>query len=164
MSAGVSDAIDRLQEELDELQAYHVRRRGLDDTSRRKGHDFERECATALTRATGLPHHRTLIETRDGNQGDLCSPFPLAIQCKVGKNPPIYPAIDQAVAAAREGQVPVALIRRNATAGRPKADSVVMRQADWCEWLRLMVSTGAMCPVRDQESSGGTPQFIGRGG
>lgn len=99
--------------------------------SRTKGHNFEREMAQAINAAIpGAQAKRCLIETQQGNQGDLVSTLALAVQCKVGAVPPIYPAIDQAIAAARPGELPVALIRRNARGGK-KYDLAVLRIADF---------------------------------
>jgi hypothetical protein len=137
-------------------------------TSRRKGHAFERECANALTLATGVTHQRTLTETRDGNQGDLTSALPLAYQCKVGACPPIYDAITEAIAVAGSVRVPVALIRRNAKPGRPKVDLVVMRMEDWCEWLRVLVAdqslakSGPVSSIPNTSQSASSSSMDGR--
>lgn len=94
--------------------------------SRDKGAAFEREVAKLHTEALGVPCKRNLEEVRSGNRGDIVVPgVPLSIQCKVGVRPPIYEALDEAVAAAREGDVPVAIIRRNRGRG-PRQDIAVM--------------------------------------
>ncbi len=66
--------------------------------------------------------------------------LPLYIQAKVGVTPPIYPAMEQAVAAMgdRKG-LPVALIRRNAGKGRGKKhDLAVLRLSDFYAILAEM--------------------------
>lgn len=100
--------------------------------SRTKGHAFEREMATSLNAAVpAAKAKRCLIETQQGNQGDLVTTLPLSIQCKVGAVPPIYPAIDQAVAAAKPGDLPVALIRRNARGGKKYDLAVIPLEHFW---------------------------------
>jgi hypothetical protein len=105
--------------------------------ARRKGHDFERECAELLRQLPGVSAERNLSETRDGNTGDLITSLPLAIQCKVGANPPLWTGLEEAIAdAGRTGRTPVLMARRNRAPGREKRDVVVMRTADWLELVR----------------------------
>lgn len=106
--------------------------------SRNKGMGWERECAHALSTAIGDRVERSLEETRSGNSGDLVLPeqIPLTVQCKVGHRPPIYRAMAQAVAAAPQNHVPVAIIRRNGAGRRPPDDLVVMRFSDFLDWVQ----------------------------
>lgn len=115
--------------------------------SRTKGHNFEREIAERLRQIPGVTAKRCLIETQQGNQGDIITNLSLSIQCKVGAVPPIYPAIDQAVEAARPGQIPVAVIRRNARAGK-KYDLVVLRLEDF---LTTFAPTLTPAPVEQHD-------------
>ena len=51
--------------------------------SRTKGVAFERSVAKDMTKASGRTYRRVLIETRDGNSGDVraddeCDPIPVA--------------------------------------------------------------------------------------
>lgn len=99
--------------------------------SRAKGAAFEREIANLINaRIPGAKAKRCLVETQQGNVGDIVNEIGLAIQCKVGAVPPIYPAIDQAVAARKAGETPVAIIRRNARGGK-KYDLAVLRLDDF---------------------------------
>lgn len=110
--------------------------------SRAKGASFERETANRLEMIDpSVKARRCLIETQQGNQGDIVTTLPLAIQCKVGAVPPIYDAIDQAVEAARGRAdiLPVAIIRRNATGTRARHDLTVLRTDDFLRLLRLVV-------------------------
>lgn len=114
--------------------------------SRAKGHTWERECARALTEAVGQECKRNLSETREGNLGDIQMPeaFGVAVQCKVGDNPPIYAAVEEAVEAqlkhghGNSRRISVALIRRNAKPGRKRADLAVLPVDDFyaiLDWL-----------------------------
>lgn len=104
--------------------------------SRNKGAAFEREVANLLETIPGVRAKRCLVETREGNVGDIETNLPYVIQCKVGAVPPIYPAVDQAVAAAGStGKTPVAIIRRNQTARTQRYDLAVLRIEDF---LRLV--------------------------
>ncbi len=110
--------------------------------SRAKGHQFERDCCKMLTDATGIEHKRVLIETREGNSGDIDSGATgrFQYQCKVGANPPIYDAVRQAEMVAGGCELPVALIRRNAAPGRRRSDLAVMPL--WV-YLRLLEDRAA---------------------
>jgi len=78
---------------------------------------------------------RVLVETREGNSGDVRSPsVPLVVQCKVGERPPIYDAVTEAVEASYRDEVPVAIIKRNADGPRPKVELAVFRLED-AIWL-----------------------------
>lgn len=111
--------------------------------SRRKGANFEREVSVALRQlAPSVRAERCLVETREGNSGDILTNLPLAIQCKVGANPPIYAAIDQAIEVARSEQIPIAVIRRNASARNRKYDLVVLPTEEFLHILRLLLRSG----------------------
>lgn len=102
-----------------------------------KGIAFERECAELLRAIPGATAERNLTETRDGNTGDIVNNLDLAIQCKCGALPPIWSGLEEAIADGEaKGRVPVLMARRNRATGRPKADVVVMRTADWLELVR----------------------------
>lgn len=106
--------------------------------SRAKGAAFEREMANAMTKATGLDFKRVLVETREGNSGDVEGPLNISVQCKVGEMPPIYAAVEQACEAAKPGDIRVALVRRNAAPGRRKADLAVLPLEDFFVLLRYL--------------------------
>jgi len=78
--------------------------------------------------AIGIDAKRNLEEVRSGNSGDLVLPddVPFSVQCKVGKRPPIYRALREAVEAAEDGETPVAIIRRNGSGSRPPDDLAVL--------------------------------------
>lgn len=119
------------------LVTRHNPSRRVGKRSRRKGHDFERECAELLRGIPGATAERSLTETRDGNTGDLVNNLGLAIQCKVGALPPIWTGLEEAIADGEsKGRVPVLMARRNRAGARAKADVVVMRTADWLDLLR----------------------------
>ena len=73
---------------------------------RRKGHNWERECARLLSTAQGVSYQRVLTETRDGNSGDV-----------------------RATDGEAMGEVPVAMLHRT---GRT-AKVVVMNMDDFLE-------------------------------
>ncbi len=88
-----------------------------------------------LEEATGVECVRCLAEARDGNVGDLTTELPIVVQCKVGKRPSVWRALEEAVEAADEGSLPVAVVRRNSPGGRPAEDLAVLDLADF---LRLL--------------------------
>lgn len=95
--------------------------------SRTKGHNFEREVAALINAFNpGARAKRVLIETREGNSGDVENALGWCVQCKVGAQPPIYDAVREAQEAAREDDIPMAFIRRNAAPSRGKAEFVVI--------------------------------------
>ena len=105
--------------------------------SRTKGHAFEREVANRLNEAFRFDEDHTgrfkrvLIETREGNSGDVRSRVvPLVVQCKVGERPPVYDAVDEAVEATIEGMLPFAAIRRNRRGPRPMKELGIFRLED----------------------------------
>jgi len=81
--------------------------------------------------AIGIDAKRNLEEVRSGNSGDLVLPDDVSfcVQCKVGKRPPIYRAVREAVEAAEEGEspeVPVAIIWRDGSGSRSPDDLAVI--------------------------------------
>lgn len=96
--------------------------------SRRKGAAFERGVARMLSDAIGAPCMRNLEEVRSGNSGDILLPshVPYSVQCKVGAAPPVWRAIVEARAAAKPGQVPLAIVRRNGAGSRPAEDLALL--------------------------------------
>ena len=109
----------------------------------RKGKAFEREVAR-LFRDAGIPAERNLEEVRGGNLGDIVLPkdTPLTIQCKVGRQPPVYGALKEAEEAAPPGHFPVALVRRNGAGSRPSDDVAVLRLEDFIELVGLLRLAG----------------------
>ena len=110
--------------------------------SRRKGHRFELEVAALLTKATGLEHKRRLTEVREGNQGDIETPLPLTVQCKVGARPNPAQALREAQQAAPKGHHPVAITRTNGAGKRPPTDTVTLPLEDFLEMLELLTRHG----------------------
>jgi len=102
--------------------------------SRRKGAEWEREVARDLEAATGVRCERNLTECRTGNAGDVVTDLPLSVQAKVGARPPIYEALREAVEAAKQGEIPVAVVKRNG-AGQRKADRLAVLA--WDDFLKL---------------------------
>ena len=84
---------------------------------RRKGHDFERSVATAFrsiypgAKRCAQAHHRQSKSHGESVPDVEAGPFD--IECKVGKNPPVRPAYEQAVRDSRPGQIPIAIVRKN---------------------------------------------------
>lgn len=76
--------------------------------SRTKGHNFEREVARLLTEATGDEYKRVLVETREGNSGDV---------------------------ACEDADTPVAIVRRHNGGNRTPDDVVVLRLVDFLSIL-----------------------------
>lgn len=69
--------------------------------SRTKGAAFECRVARWLTKLTGALHRRVLVETQQGNMGDVdCAEIAWVFQCKIGKRPPIWKAVAEAEEAA----------------------------------------------------------------
>lgn len=97
----------------------------------RLGKRWEREVARSLTEATGVEHKRVLRESRDGNSGDVRSER-VVYQCKAGKRPDIYGALEEAEAAATDSELPVAAIHRTHRGGEKMA---VLRWDDWVDVL-----------------------------
>lgn len=106
--------------------------------SRDKGARFEREIANMFVE-WGIRARRNLEEVRSGNRGDL--EFPdgegLAVQLKVGENPSVWKAIQEAVEAAGPDDLPIAIVRRNQRGSRPKQDIAVLRLEDLLDLIAL---------------------------
>lgn len=120
-------------------------------SQRRKGHDFERLVARLHTEH-GIPAQRALSECRDGNTGDLVFPegHRLTVQAKCGAAPNVWQALREAVEAAPEGHLPVAIVRRNGAGSRPPEDLAVLRLADLLPRLRVLLA-----PQAHEEAPGG---------
>lgn len=111
--------------------------------SRTKGLAFEREIARRFSIAGRTKVERELHEVRDGNLGDLRSDLPLSIQCKVGTNPSVWKAVDEAEYAAKgEGLYAIAVVRRNRSQGRKKQDLVCMSLRDFEDILSELRARG----------------------
>lgn len=110
--------------------------------SRDKGAAWERKVANDLTRATGVKCRRNLIETQQGNQGDIATPLPMSVQCKVGVTPPVWSAMDQAVASADTGHVPVAILKKNGSRGTPPMEVAVLPVENFYELLTMWTALG----------------------
>jgi hypothetical protein len=63
-------------------------------TSRRKGHDFEREIVNALKDV--FPDAKRNLEYQEGQGVDIANTGEFSIQCKVGKSFRIEPALHEA--------------------------------------------------------------------
>jgi hypothetical protein len=105
--------------------------------SRTKGHSWERTVANRLTEISGRECKRCLIETREGNSGDVHGDIPLAVQCKVGIRPNPIAALEEAMEVAGVHEMPVAIIRRNQGNGQKKRDVAVIPLDDFYYLLDL---------------------------
>lgn len=99
--------------------------------SRNKGASWEREVSNRFTAVTGEPFKRNLTETREGNAGDVVSALPIAIQCKVGARPPVWDALKEAQDVAMEGDLAVAVCKKNGSRHNPPEEIVAMSLADF---------------------------------
>ncbi len=97
---------------------------------RNKGAAWERTVANRLTAATGVTCRRQLIETQQGNCGDIATELPISVQCKVGVTPPVWSALQEAVAVAKPGHLPVAILKKNGDRGTPPMEVAVIRLED----------------------------------
>lgn len=77
-------------------------------TSRRKGHNFEREVAIMLR--PYYPDAKRQLEYQEGLGYDLQGTGDLSIQCKKGSSFKIEKALEQAVV---KNKIPVAITRRD---------------------------------------------------
>lgn len=111
-------------------------------TSRRRGHDWEREVARTLSDMDHIEAERILEEPRDGLVGDIRINLPLSIQCKAGKRPRIYDAVSEAKEAGDPGEHPVAAVKRSNGPG-VKADRLaVLPWEDFQEIVALLRRMG----------------------
>lgn len=115
--------------------------------SREKGRAFEREMAARFRTIPGVEAQVELRETQQGNLGDLRLNLPLAVQCKVGIQPPVYEALREAQAVSQRGLC-VALIRKNQGKGSPKADLAVLPLDQYFQILRLLHMNGLLRALR----------------
>jgi len=106
--------------------------------SRNKGAQFEREVAKMFEEATGKDCHRCLIETQQGNKGDIATEAPYTIQCKVGQRPNPLKAYQEAKDAAPEGDLPVAVIKKNGAGRRPATLVAVVDLEDFLDMVRKL--------------------------
>lgn len=119
--------------------------------SRTKGHDWEREVANRLTQATGVECKRCLVETREGNSGDIQTQLPLAVQCKVGQRPNPIAAYEEALEAAEIAEEAVAVIKRNQGPGGKKREVAVI---SFEYFLRLLEMEHGKHQADDPEGAG----------
>jgi len=80
--------------------------------SRDKGAKAEREAAS-LWRLAGFPARRRLSQYQERCGADLEGTDPYLVQVKVGKNPNVWEALEEAVKEAKDGQIPVAMIKKD---------------------------------------------------
>lgn len=106
--------------------------------SRRKGVAFERAIARELTEWTGEAHKRVLVESRDGNSGDVKSRMPFTYQCKCGARPNVFAAVKEAEHAAGS-DFAVAVVHRT---GRGGERIVALPWSDWLELVARMAREG----------------------
>lgn len=100
--------------------------------SRNKGAAWEREVASRMTEATGVECKRCLIETREGNSGDITTELPYSVQCKVGQRPNPIAALEEARESAIPGEeMPVAIIKRNQHGKEPMREVAVIDFEDF---------------------------------
>jgi hypothetical protein len=104
--------------------------------SRDKGAAWERQVAKDMTEATGFDCRRCLIETQQGNKGDIASDAPYSVQCKVGQRPNVYKALDEAVEAAEDGDLAVAIIKKNGGGGKPPQEFAAIPLDDFYRIVR----------------------------
>ena len=100
--------------------------------SRTKGHAWEREVAGMLRHAGDPSAARNLEEVRYGNSGDIiCDRFPLIVQCKTGKRPPIYTGLAEAIEASKgTGKIPMLVAHRDAPKPFTDADNLAVFRLD----------------------------------
>ncbi len=80
----------------------------LGKTSRRKGHNFEREIAKLLRQY--YPSAKRQLEYQDGVGFDIAETGDLSVQCKVGKSFKIEKALKEAV---RDNKIPLAITKKD---------------------------------------------------
>jgi hypothetical protein len=80
----------------------------LGKTSRRKGHNFEREIAKLLRQY--YPNAKRQLEYQDGVGFDIAETGDLSVQCKVGKSFKIEKALKEAV---RDNKIPLAITKKD---------------------------------------------------
>lgn len=106
-------------------------------SSRRKGHDFEREMVHRFREVFGDEDVRRGLQSRSGEEvPDVEAPC-FWIECKRGSRTNPKAALQQAMAAAGKGRMPLAVCRDD------RSDTVVMMLLDdflevVSEWWRLV--------------------------
>lgn len=89
-----------------------------------RGAPWELEVCKGFRRL-GVDADRNLVQAREGGV-DVALDLPLAIECKDQKAPRIVAALEQATAAARQGEVPIAFIRIKQGRGTPAKKIAVL--------------------------------------
>ena len=99
-----------------------------------------------MLRHAGDPSaQRNLEEVRTGNSGDIiCDRFPLIIQCKTGKRPPLYTGLAEAVEASRgTRKMPMLAAHRDAAKPFMGADeTATFRLGDVIDLFRELKEIG----------------------
>lgn len=107
-------------------------------SQRRKGHNFERHVAGLLRAEFPALKIARGWQSRGGGKEEPDVVFPgLHIECKRGKLPSPRKALAQALDDARDGALPVAVVKDDR-----KEAFVVMRLDDWLPMLRSWVFDG----------------------
>jgi hypothetical protein len=119
-------------------------------SQREKGKRGEREIASRI-RAV-LPEHAGAIrrgwQSRSGSDDpDVVLPdwLPMWIESKLGAAPRIEAALRQAIDAAPQGMMPVAITRRD------RCDAIVTMRID--DWLAMLVAYVATLPVPETQAA-----------
>jgi hypothetical protein len=105
---GIEKSLKQMEGELMVSGAYN----------RKKGHDFERECAKQFREVMPDTTIKRGIQTRGGAEDkvpDIIMPV-FAPECKRTKQPNIRKAYEQAVEACPKGKIPCAITRANGQA------------------------------------------------
>ena len=82
---------------------------------REKGKRWEREVASRFREAMPGTHVKRGWQTRSGEDAPDVDCPPFWIECKVGKAPPVLPALEQAERDAPRGRVPIGVVKRDRT-------------------------------------------------
>lgn len=110
--------------------------------SQRRGKAGERTVAGDLSELDHIEAERILEEPRDGLVGDVRVNVPVSLQCKAGKRPRIYDALEEAKEAAGPGEHPVAAVKRMNGRGRKADRMAVLPWSDFLEMVALLRSMG----------------------
>lgn len=85
----------------------------MGSSQRTKGHNWEREVANRFKQIMPGADVRRGIQARTGGETcDVETPV-FHVECKVGKKPNIPKALDQAISEARNGKVPIAIVKKD---------------------------------------------------
>lgn len=98
--------------------------------SRNRGAEYEREVCAQLAKALGCKITRNLGQARDG--GDDITIGVFRVECKRRKALSVYEFVDQVVAAAKPGEVPLVIARADR-----RESLVILRLTDFLE-MELM--------------------------